>query len=534
MSAETPARGSEANARSRIGHYELFERFAVGDMAELYLGRASGEEGFEKPVAIKRILPRLQDDPRFVQMLQTEARIHASLSHKNIVQIHDLGVSAEGEYFIVLEFVDGRDLAMLLDQYAKGREAGDRRRIDDAIALYIISQLAEGVHFAHELRGTDNKPLGLVHRDISPSNVLLSYAGEIKLSDFGVAKRHMDDSVVKSLKGELAYMSPEQARGGTIDRRSDIFSLGAVAFELFTGTPLRESRGSAEDHVNAASGIVPAAHRHRPDIPSAIDRLLASSLAPDPRDRFPDARAFVDTCQQALATVPRPPHGEATELKNILQSLLPPGAKSPRKQPSKVISLMPSMWEDVTVPESSLLLAPPRTEDVAPPPSAAPLTPTRSERTRSPVPIPPPRAPSQPVPLPPRGNAINSTLFLRKKSKAPWIFGSLMLLSAGLYAFHSFVMPVPVAVAYFQPAFLSVMTDPLGATVSMDGKTTGKTTPVILPITRDRQDHVIEVTLPGHETANFRVRFDQVLEPSVRIPLVPSTPSAPPPPIQAP
>ena len=109
-----------------------------------------------------------------------------------------------------------------------------------------------------------------------------------------------------------------------------------------------------------------------------------------------------------------------------------------------------------------------------------------------------------------------------------------MLLSAGLYAFHSFVMPVPVAVAYFQPAFLSVMTDPLGATVSMDGKTTGKTTPVILPITRDRQDHVIEVTLPGHETANFRVRFDQVLEPSVRIPLVPSTPSAPPPPIQAP
>ena len=533
MSAQTPARGSDPNARARIGHYELFERFAVGDMAELYLGRARGEEGFEKPVAIKRVLPRLQDDPRFVQMLQTEARIHASLSHKNIVQIHDLGVSAEGEYFIVLEYVDGRDLATLLDLYAKGREAGDRRRIDDAIGLYIISQLAEGVHFAHELRGTDNKPLGLVHRDISPSNVLLSYAGEIKLSDFGVAKRHMDNSVVKSLKGELAYMSPEQARGANIDRRSDIFSLGAVAFELFTGAPLRELGGGADDHVKAASGIVPAAQRHRPDIPPSIDRLLASSLAPDPRDRFPDARAFVDACQQALANVPRPPQGEASELKNILQSLLPPGAKSPRKQPSKVISLMPSMWEDVTVPESSLL-APPRAEDVATPPPTAPLPPLRSERTRSPVPTTPPRTPSPPGPMPLRGNAINPALFLRKKSKAPWILGSLALLSAGLYAFHSFVMPLPVAAAYFQPAFLNVLTDPRGALVSLDGKTTGKTTPVLLPITRDRQEHVVEVALPGHETANFRIRFDQAVEPTVRIPLVPSTPSAPPPPIQAP
>src|SRR5512143_2604640 len=136
----------------RFGHYELFERFAVGDMAELYFGRAMGEEAFEKPVAIKRVLPQLAADQRFVHMLQTEARIHASLSHKNIVQIHDLGVSAEGEYFIVLEYVDGRDLGELLAVLRKASsDDGAPKRLDDAIALYIMAELCEGVHFAHEL-----------------------------------------------------------------------------------------------------------------------------------------------------------------------------------------------------------------------------------------------------------------------------------------------------------------------------------------------------------------------------------------------
>jgi serine/threonine-protein kinase len=226
----------------RFGQYELFDRFAVGDMAELYMGRALGEQGFEKPVAIKRILPHLAADERFVRMLLTEARIHASLSHKNIVQIHDLGISSEGEYFIVLEYVDGRDLGELLAVLRKTSSSdGLPKRLDDAVALYIMGELCEGVHFAHELRGPDGRPTGLVHRDISPDNVLLSYAGEVKLSDFGAAKRRTDDSQVTSLKGNVAYMSPEQARGAALDRRSDIYSMGVVLFELLTGYPLRTS-----------------------------------------------------------------------------------------------------------------------------------------------------------------------------------------------------------------------------------------------------------------------------------------------------
>ena len=176
MTGSTPAMGTPVPLfpRGKLGHYELFERFAVGAMAELYLGRARGEEGFEKLVVIKRVLPRLAEDARFMQMLQIEARIHASLSHKNIVQIHDLGLSAEGEYFIVLEYVDGRDLGTLARAlHAQLRAPAATRRIDDALALYIMGEVAEGVHFAHELRGGDGNPLGLVHRDISPSNILL-------------------------------------------------------------------------------------------------------------------------------------------------------------------------------------------------------------------------------------------------------------------------------------------------------------------------------------------------------------------------
>src|SRR2546423_3332253 len=225
----------------RFGQYEIIARIAVGGMAEIYRGRAVGDEGFEKPVAIKRILPPFASDARFVSMLVTEARIHASLSHKNIVQIHDLGISEEGEYFIVLEYVDGRDLAALLDVLSRrSSTAGRLLRLSDAVALHVIIELGEGVHLAHELRGPDGQPLGLVHRDISPSNVLVSYSGEVKLSDFGLAKRRTDHSVVGSLKGKLAYMSPEQARRASLDRRTDIFALGAVLFEMLTGQRLRE------------------------------------------------------------------------------------------------------------------------------------------------------------------------------------------------------------------------------------------------------------------------------------------------------
>jgi serine/threonine protein kinase len=537
MSGSTPAKGSSALAspRMRIGHYELFDRFAVGAMAELYLGRARGEEGFEKPVAIKRILPRLAEDVRFAQMLQTEARIHASLSHKNIVQIHDLGISSEGEYFIVLEYVDGRDLSALLESAAKSVKHAASKRIDDAVGLYIMSELAEGVHFAHELRGGDGKPLGLVHRDISPSNVLLSYAGEVKLSDFGVAKRNTDHSVVTSLKGELGYISPEQARGAATDRRSDIFSLGAIAFELFTGSPLRNLTNTPDDYLKAASGIVASPTRYRPDIPPSIERVLAGALAPDPRDRFADARLFVDACREALAAVPRPTRGESGELKNLLSTLLPPGARTPQKIPSKVISLMPSMWEDVTVPDGIPLpvpgaravvrpAGPPPVPNIVSPatPNAAPRTPSGQDRL-------PPRPLGRQFARPMVAGKRNSLRAARKHHNGAWaglIF--LALVASALTSIHIYLMPLSVAAVYFRPAFVIVTSEPRNADVYLDGKKTLGATPAVVEVRRDHQEHIVEIRKDGFDHASHRLRYDREVDLKVSIPLVPAQDKRPP------
>jgi serine/threonine protein kinase len=358
---------------SKFGQYQLLERVAVGGMGEVYRARSLGEEGFEKPVAIKRILPSYASDVRFVEMLVTEARIHAALSHRNIVQIHDLGISEDHEYFIVLEFVDGHDLGALLTRLAERRLRGiGPSRVPDAVALYIAIELGEGLHYAHEMRDENGEPLGLIHRDISPSNVLLSYAGEVKLSDFGLAKRRTDHSIVGSLKGQLAYMSPEQARRAPLDRRTDVFSLGGVLFEMLTGQPLRTIADDISGWQLVASGAVPAARQYRPEILPALEQLLEGALAPDPRDRFPDARAFVAEARGALDLLPRSRAGEAGELTALLRGLLPPGRPRPAKAQSKVIRLLSELAVPPPPPPP-----PPRKREsglsrLSPPPAAAP------------------------------------------------------------------------------------------------------------------------------------------------------------------
>lgn len=322
---------------TKLGAYELLERIAVGGMAEVYRGRAVGEGGFEKLVAIKRIVPHMARDERFVSMMVQEARIQAGLSHRNIVQIHDLGISDEGEYFIVLEYVDGRDLGALMATMAKAAAPGNR--MGDAVALHLAIEVAEGLQCAHESLGNDGQFAGLVHRDISPSNVLISYAGEVKLSDFGLAKRQNDESVVGSLKGKLAYMSPEQARRWPLDQRTDIFSLGAVLFELLTGRRLRDIADESEGWRLVASGVMLSPRKARPDIPVVLERLLERALAPDAKDRYADVGTFVMAARQALELLPRARNGEAAELQLVLRNFLPPGAPRTIGPASRVIRL---------------------------------------------------------------------------------------------------------------------------------------------------------------------------------------------------
>ncbi len=206
-------------------------------------------------------------------------------------------MSEDGHYFIVLEYVDGFDLRIITEQLAAAGEI-----LPEALALHIASEVAQGLHFAHELRGPDGQPLGLIHRDVTPSNVLVSLAGEVKLSDFGLAKRRHDRSVVGSLKGNLSYMSPEQAKQAPLDRRTDVFSLGAVLFELLTGRRLREITDEVAGWSHVASGAVPSVRALRPDLPAEVGALMDRALAADPAARFPDAATFGAAIRDALAT----------------------------------------------------------------------------------------------------------------------------------------------------------------------------------------------------------------------------------------
>jgi serine/threonine-protein kinase len=520
----------------RFGHYELFDRFAVGDMAELYLGRAHGEEGFEKPVAIKRILPHLAADERFVKMLLTEARIHASLSHKNIVQIHDLGISDEGEYFIVLEYVDGRDLGELLGVLRKSSSPdGLPQRLDDAVALYIMGELCEGVHFAHELRGPDGRPSGLVHRDISPDNVLLSYAGEVKLSDFGVAKRRTDNSVVSSLKGNLAYMSPEQARGAALDRRSDIYSLGAVLFDLLTGYRLRDSSNQAETWRQVASGLVFSPQQRRPNLPPPLARLIADSLAPDPRDRFPDARAFADACRAALDLVPRPPSGEATELKLLLRTLLPTGSVTQPRPAAKVIRLAPDLWADETVPESEIRVkaeVPKSASAGGPAPAGkSPLPSLSSAQGR--VLVAPPqlinRRPTLPTPFG-RAAALMTPgltpVAKRRVLLAPILIVLVSVFAAAALLVHFAVVPLPVAAVWLQPATLLIESQPPGAEVVLDGVKLASPTPARVQVKRDLAVHAVDLHKEGFLPASRPIRYDRSVDVALTVALEPGPRSA--------
>ena len=214
-----------------IGKYKLVRLIASGGMAEVYLARQAGAAGFEKLVCLKRILPHLARDRQFVEMFLNEARLAARLDHPNIVSIHDLG-EANGNYFIAMEFIDGPSLRAVAK---RAQERGERLPIAEVVK--IVSMAAGGLHYAHDLAGPDGKPLGLVHRDISPDNVLVHRNGMAKVVDFGIAKAANSSGMTRTgtLKGKVAYMPPEQLRGDALDRRADVFALGVVLYEMLGG-----------------------------------------------------------------------------------------------------------------------------------------------------------------------------------------------------------------------------------------------------------------------------------------------------------
>ena len=265
-----------------FGKYYLLERINVGGMAEVFKAKTFGVEGFERLLAVKRILPNIAEDEEFITMFIDEAKIAVQLQHANIAQIFDLG-KVDESFFIALEYVNGRDLRSIFDRMRNKAES-----LPIAMACYVIMQVCEGLDYAHNKRDAQGRELHLVHRDISPQNVLIGYEGECKLIDFGIAKAAGKASKTQAgiLKGKFGYMSPEQVRGLPIDRRSDIFAVGIVLYELLTGERLfiGESDFSTLEKVRNVEIQPPSSYNKK--IPQELERVVLKALARDPDDRY--------------------------------------------------------------------------------------------------------------------------------------------------------------------------------------------------------------------------------------------------------
>lgn len=297
---ETPEQqGAQSLPQMKLGQYTLLEKVAQGGMAQVYKAKTVDPAGIERLVVIKRILPHISSQPEYVEMLIDEAKIAVHFTHGNIAQVYDLGRVGE-DYFIVMEYVDGRTLSQINKALL---ERHQKMPLD--ILLYSFIELCHGLSYIHRKTGPSGKPLGVVHRDISPQNIILSYAGNVKVIDFGVARADFIESRTEHgvLKGKFAYMSPEQTKGDKIDNRSDIFSVGTLLWEMATGERLFK-RSSNQDTIRAVqkAKFAPPSER-RADIPAALDRIIRKALGRNTRSRYQDAADMALDLEKLLFSI---------------------------------------------------------------------------------------------------------------------------------------------------------------------------------------------------------------------------------------
>jgi serine/threonine protein kinase len=279
-----------------FGKYYLLELISVGGMAEIYKAKAFGVEGFERLLAVKKILSSIAEDESFIEMFVDEAKIAGQLNHPNIAQIFDLG-KVDDSYYIALEYISGEDLKTIFE---RARRIG--AEVDIPQICYIVMKVCEGLEYAHNKKDSQGNPLNIVHRDISPQNILLSYEGEVKIIDFGIAKAQgkTSQTQVGVLKGKFSYMSPEQVRGLHVDHRSDIFSLGIVLYEMLTLERLflGESDFDTLEKIRKVEMSPPSLYN--PNIPDELEEIVLKALAQDPDDRFQSTGAFAEALERFM------------------------------------------------------------------------------------------------------------------------------------------------------------------------------------------------------------------------------------------
>ncbi|MFZ5470889.1 MAG: protein kinase domain-containing protein [Myxococcota bacterium] len=380
----------------QLGKYQLIRKIATGGMAEVFLARTAGPMGFEKKLVLKRILPHLADDPQFVQMFLAEAKIAALLDHPNVVQIFDFGQEGR-HFFIAMEHIDGPNLRHL------ARMARDvDTPLPFAVCAKLVSHACEGLSFAHDFKDPETgQPMNLIHRDISPDNILVSRTGAVKVVDFGIAKASTQPHLTKSgvIKGKLMYMPPEQMGRGAMDRRVDVFALGMVLYELISGlTPFdTTSEVSIIQAIMSPEPLPPVTFR-RADVPFELVRIVSRAMEKDREQRYGSCKEMQADLERFLASTGQSvqPH-QLAEWVEKLEALAPPDAyPTPVAQAvfgvaeavpghTDVSAVDSEGFADTKVSTSGKTPPEPRRPEAAPPSNATPFPPVEEKASVAPA-----------------------------------------------------------------------------------------------------------------------------------------------------
>jgi serine/threonine-protein kinase len=341
---------------SSIGMCEVVAQLARGGMAELLLARVVEDEGDggDQLVVLKRILPQFATNPRVVKLFLEEARLVAMLDHPHIVQMFDVG-HVDGDFVLVMEYVHGKDVRSMIR-----RTAQRRQELPIGAAVEVARNIAGALHYAHERRAADDTPLEIIHRDVSPSNIVVAYDGAVKLVDFGIAKTASSSVETRTgvLEGKVQYMSPEQARGAAVDRRSDVFSLGIVLWEMITMRRLFQADNDLAAIQRILHANVPRPSTLRPECPPELDRITAKALASEADARYQTA----DELARDLAELPAPQGASTRTLRMHMQQLFEPEIAAWRDAQEAGLTLVdhvtvagPDLWTSASDSEIELV-----------------------------------------------------------------------------------------------------------------------------------------------------------------------------------
>jgi serine/threonine protein kinase len=506
------ASGGRRLAR-RLGRYEVVGFLAAGGMAEVLLGRFLGPDGFERPVVLKRILPHLARENTFVQMFLDEARIIARIRHPNVVQVHEL-VREEGELFMVMEYLEGESASGLIRRLAAKGE-----QLDPVLAAHIVASASAGLHAAHQLKDDGGRPLGIVHRDVSPQNVFVSFDGMVKVLDFGIAKSAQQATRTETgqVKGKFGYMSPEQALAKGLDRRSDVFALSVVLYELLTARRLFErATPLATLKAITTAPIVPPS-RLCPACPAELERICLRGLSRARDERYDDAKALR---HDLLAVMRRigPDTVPGDQLAALMERIFADRKKEKEEMLRRVCA--GSFVSELPAPEADSSVDVPIVEDG---------TGVQASITYDTPPRPARRLgwwPAVPIGLLVVVAAIALGSRLGTQSGMPAVAPS---------ALPPIAPPAPTSAIPSEPTpatvRIQIETVPGGAEVSIDGQPRGAT-PVELHLAREEVSHSVDLQKPGFSP--LRDAFTPNLDQKLRFTLSALVPAAPQPRIRTP